>query len=70
MSDSLIDLRAAAERVIRRHPMQYGYKGRLVILHTENVEDPTITDRMNRCPECEEWSPCDVRSIAQAVLDA
>lgn len=56
-------------RVKQRHPMQYGFLGKLMIMHTENVVDERMppSERFNRCPECEQWSPCDVRMVADEL---
>jgi len=61
MSDDLI------ERLRGCHPIQYGWRSGEIVLHTENDADPIITERMNRCPVCEQWSPCDVREAADRI---
>jgi hypothetical protein len=52
------------------HPLQYAFCGNVYIGDTENLTDPEVraktrqqgaVDRYNRCPTCEQWSPCDVR---------
>lgn len=43
----------------RRHPIQYGYRGNDIVLNPGNALD--VHERYNRCPTCEQWSPCDVR---------
>jgi hypothetical protein len=54
-------------RVKQKHPIQYGFLGKLMIINTENVVDERMTERFNRCPECEQWSPCDVREVADRL---
>jgi hypothetical protein len=54
-------------RVKSRHPIQYGFLGKLMIVNTENVVDERMTERFNRCPVCEQWSPCDVREVADLL---
>ncbi len=44
---------------LRNHPMQYGYKNGQIMF--EPGDDPEVDERYNRCPTCEEWSPCSVR---------
>jgi len=56
----------AADRIRRKHPLQYGYRGRNIVY--DPGDDPTVGERYNRCPNCEQWSPCDVRELLQAVL--
>lgn len=53
------------ERVSRRHPLQYGYRGRDIVC--DPGDDPTVGERYNRCPNCEQWSPCDIRGLLDAV---
>ncbi|MCP4960201.1 MAG: hypothetical protein GY925_13150 [Actinomycetia bacterium] len=51
------------------HPLQYGWLAaspREMVMHTETVPDG-IVDRMNRCPVCEQWSPCDVRGALDRI---
>lgn len=55
------------------HPIQYALVGREYIGNTEYLDDDTIrgladafpaglpVERFNRCPTCEQWSPCDRR---------
>ncbi len=63
MSDDLTD------RLRDAHPLQYGWLAaspREMVMHTESVPDG-IVDRMNRCPVCEQWSPCDVRGALDRI---
>ena len=39
------------ERLLERHPLRYGKPGEMY----------------ERCPVCEEWSPCDVRRAADRL---
>jgi hypothetical protein len=59
------DHNALLARVTRRHPLQYGFRpGQTEAwINTEQNDDPVVTERYNRCPTCEEWSPCDVRTL-------
>lgn len=50
------------ERIIANHPLQYGFRGNEVVFD-ERGEHLDLTERMNRCPTCEQWSPCDVREL-------
>lgn len=59
----------AAQSALQQHPFQYGFIGRVMILHTEDVLDPRVGERFNRCPVCEQWAPCDVRKIALWILE-
>lgn len=60
---------AMVERLRSRHPLQYGYRDQdSQEIVFDPGDDPTILDRYNRCPTCEEWSPCDVRQLLEAVL--
>jgi hypothetical protein len=58
------------------HPIQYALVGNTYIGDTEDVDDITVRqragfsttstggptiERYNRCPTCEQWSPCDRR---------
>jgi len=43
----------------REHPLQYGFRGRALVLNPG--DDRSVVERNNRCPTCEQWSPCDVR---------
>lgn len=53
------------------HPLQYAFCGPALVLDTENAADQQIwklvdipgraVERYNRCPACEQWSPCQVR---------
>jgi hypothetical protein len=48
------------------HPLQYAIKGHpntVTTMHTENDIRRDLGERFNRCPTCEQWSPCDVRRI-------
>ena len=54
-----------ADRLRRKHPLQYGSRGRDIVYDPGN--DPTVGERYNRCPTCEQWSPCDVRVLLEAV---
>lgn len=64
-------LTADVEWLIQRHPMQYGFHPDREpgdnYVNTEQNDDPAITERYNRCPECEQWSPCDVRLLVATV---
>jgi len=42
------------------HPVQYGFLNGKATL---DVNNPNTRERMNRCPKCEEWSPCRVRTL-------
>lgn len=67
---------------MNEHPLQYAFVGRSYVAGTENMSDEQVRDvaggvhlpveRFNRCPTCEQWSPCDVRKaeVAPAALDA
>lgn len=54
------------DRIRRNHPLQYGYRGRDIVF--DPGDDPTVGERYNRCPNCEQWAPCDVRELLEAVL--
>lgn len=54
------------DRIRRMHPMQYGFRGKEIVY--DPGDDPTITDRYNRCPTCEQWSPCDVRKALEDAI--
>lgn len=60
LSPDLID------RIRRHHPTQYGFRGSEIVY--EPGDDPTVTERYNRCPVCEQWSPCDVRELLDYAL--
>lgn len=57
------------------HPLQYAFVGYVYVGGTEDASDDDVrnvaglpgiqVERFNRCPTCEQWSPCDVRK-AQA----
>lgn len=59
---------------LAEHPLQYAYCGNEYVGHTENMTDEQVrkqagttfplVERYNRCPRCEQWSPCDVRKAA------
>lgn len=59
------------------HPLQYAFVGRIYVYETGNLSDDQVRDlagngwlpveRFNRCPTCEEWSPCDFREQARAA---
>lgn len=65
-------LRECAEELFG-HPMQYAYIGGIYVGDTEDASDEDVrrvaglpgsglhVERYNRCPTCEQWSPCDVR---------
>lgn len=55
------------ERLRQTHTLQYGWRFGEVVRHTENDPDPNITERMNRCAVCEQWSPCDGRESADEI---
>ncbi len=61
----------ARERVLKNHPIQYAIDDLTdeVIYHTENTPTPEGRrwERFNRCDRCEQWSPCDVRTVAGAA---
>lgn len=65
MSDD--ELAGLVRDLRRTHPLQYGWRYGEVVRHTENDPDPYIVDRMNRCPVCEQWSPCDSRKAADEI---
>ena len=54
-------------RLRKEHPLQYGYLNGHVAENTECNDDPQITDRVNRCWKCQQWSPCDVREAADEI---
>lgn len=66
------DLQAEAEARYG-HPLQYALLGWAYVGNTENLDDATVRalaeepfhsiERYNRCPTCEQWSPCDVRRV-------
>ncbi len=54
------------------HPLQYAYCRNVYVPNTEDMSDEDVqqtvpgglglpVERYNRCPVCEQWSPCDVR---------
>lgn len=60
---------AMVERLRSRHPLQYGYRDQdSQEIVFDPGDDPTILDRYNRCPSCEQWSPCDVRQLLEMAL--
>ncbi len=62
----------AAQRIIDygHHPLQYGFRpGERKAIYDPG-DDGTVVERYNRCPNCEQWSPCDVRVVAEAVLSS
>ena len=61
MSGDIVD------RLRQTHTLQYGWRFGEVVWHTENDPDPNITERMNRCAVCEQWSPCDGRDAAAEI---
>jgi hypothetical protein len=52
-------------RIRSHHPLQYGYRIGDTKAVYDPCEDATVTKRYNRCPKCEQWSPCDVRELLQ-----
>ena len=56
------------------HPLQYAYCRNVYVPNTEDMSDEDVrravggvglpVERYNRCPVCEQWSPCDVRRAA------
>jgi hypothetical protein len=68
MSEPVEDLIA---RVVDNHPLQYAFESTTneIVYHTENTDTPkhTLWDRFDRCPKCEQWSPCDVRRLVEMV---
>lgn len=56
------------------HPIQYAFVGHIFITNTEGKNDDEVrrearvtglpVERFQRCPTCEQWSPCDVRIAA------
>lgn len=59
------------------HPLQYAYVGRVLVVNSGDVSNEELRDiagvdwyvpveRFSRCPTCEQWSPCDVRSTVPA----
>ena len=58
-------LAGAIERLQRHHPLQYGYRGNEIVF--DPGDDPTVQERYNRCPVCEQWSPCDVRVLLRHI---
>lgn len=68
-----VDTQAEAERTWG-HPLQYALVGRITIMNSDHMSDGDIRaaagtagtsglpiERYNRCPTCEEWSPCHAR---------
>ena len=57
-------------RLISNHPLQYAYESETdeLIYNTGNTPTPEgkTWERFNRCPVCEQWSPCDVRALITA----
>lgn len=51
------------QRLKRMHPLQYGYLPGSDDPVFDPGDDPNVTERINRCPVCEQWSPCDVREL-------
>lgn len=64
---------AEAER-LWGHPLQYAHVGRVMVNNSERMSDAEVRaaagpagasglpiERTNRCPTCEQWSPCDAR---------
>jgi hypothetical protein len=54
------------------HPLQYALVGSAYVGNTENLDDDAVyrlagvrlpIERYNRCPTCEQWSPCDKRKV-------
>lgn len=56
------------------HPLQYAYVGRTYVADSNGYTDDEVrqiaghegaiglpVERYNRCPTCEQWSPCKVR---------
>lgn len=65
------DITQVAARVLDGHPLTYGYlHGDLVVLDDHEKDYPEVRERYDRCPLCEQWSPCDARRCAQFVLNA
>lgn len=67
------------------HPLQYAVTGHphsVTVVGTGNATDETLRnlakaaghtgaiERFNRCPTCEQWSPCDVRKAWSGKLPA
>lgn len=59
------------------HPLQYAHCTGALVLNTEQMPDEQVrqkvggtrwdrVERWNRCPTCEQWSPCDVRAAQEA----
>lgn len=56
-----------SDDLLKNHPLTYGFHGREVVY--EPGDDLTVTDRLARCPNCEQWSPCDVRKRIESASD-
>jgi hypothetical protein len=53
------------DRLRRHHPLQYGYRNGEIVY--EPGDDATVVERYDRCPICEQWTPCDVRALVARV---
>jgi hypothetical protein len=62
------DPQKLAEKVLARHPLQYGYRAGEREPIFDPGDDATVGERYNRCPVCEEWSPCSVRVVLDALV--
>ena len=64
-----------AAEALYGHPLQYALVGGVYVGGTQDMDDAAVraeagpsgvagltVERYNRCPTCEEWSPCDMRS--------
>lgn len=49
------------------HPIQYGFDDLGNIYHFPYPENIKIIETYNRCPNCEQWSPCDVRKLSMGI---
>ena len=59
----------AIEYIRSKHPLQYGYRDYMARDAVYDPgDDPTVIERYNRCPNCEQWSPCDIRKLLEDVL--
>lgn len=58
------------------HPLQYAFVHRTFVNNTDELNDEQVreraglphsmmaVERFNRCPTCEQWSPCDARKAS------
>lgn len=46
------------------HPLQYGFDEQRNLYHAPYPDGVKIVEAYNRCPNCEEWSPCETRKVA------